>query len=160
MPVFQLHQLGDDAVEMDINGKLYTFTMVSLGGRSRMETVLRRVVPNPIDIAKEACSGQPHEVARVLMDKAFHQRSFWPPAIESDEGVDWVMKSFDLQIAMLREMLRLHHPDLSLDEARSVGESIGIETFAALMRFGWTGKRPDDPDPKATDQPAQPIGNE
>lgn len=133
--------------------------MVSLGGRARIDAVMRQCVPDPLQVAKTAVKDLAKELVGPIIEKALYKRTFWPPAVESDEGIDAIMKYPALQSAVISEMLRFNHPAVSSSVPDRIVEAITLETFGALLNFAWMGVKPGEPLPKATGAEAPQIGN-
>jgi hypothetical protein len=98
-----------------------------------------------MDLYKEAARDATPQVAAAIFDKAVHRRAFWPPAIDSEEGVNLILSHINLQAAVVQEMLKKNHPEITFDSALQLVEQISPAAFATLATFAWTGRRPDDP---------------
>lgn len=157
MPVFHLNELGDDFIETELGGVVYKMTPLTIGGRSQIQAYVRKQADDPMVIAREAMRDQPPAVADAIFNRACARRAFFPPAVDSEEGVAIILRSIELQTAIVGEMLKKFHPDLTKDQVREIVENTNPEAFAKLATYAWTGKRPDDPNP-AADQATQSTG--
>ncbi|CAB4147211.1 hypothetical protein UFOVP517_17 [uncultured Caudovirales phage] len=157
MPVFQLNELGDDFMEVQAGGTTYRLSPLTLGGRSRLQAVVRKLADNPMDLSKEAMRDMPPQVAAEIFNRACQRRAYWPPAIDSEDGVALILRSLELQTAVVGEMLAKFQPELTKDQVAKLVEGMDPTAFATLATFAWTGKRPDDPNFPA-DQATQSTG--
>lgn len=158
MAVFHLNELGHDSISKTVNGRELLFSPLTLGERSKVQAVLRRVLPDPIDVAKNAAQDQPVPVANAIWEKALKARAFWPPSIDSQEGLALIDSNLEIQVAIVKGSLKPNHPDMGDDEIRKIAESFGTQEFAQVAVFALTGKRVEDPNWPTPNQPSQPTG--
>ena len=152
MPVFPLNELGHDFESVTVNGRELRFSPLTIGERSKIQAVIRKVQPDPIKLAREAAEGQPEKVASAIFEKALKARAYWPASLDSPDGLQLIESSLEVQSAMILGMLRPNHPELTESEIRSIAESFSPQAFAALAVYGLTGKRLDDPNWQTPDQ--------
>lgn len=145
MPSFQLNELGHDFETAVVNGQELHFSPLTIGDRSRIQAVIRKIHPDPIKLAREAAEGQPEKVASAILEKAIKARAYWPPSIDSQEGMGLIDNSIEIQTALIAGMLRPNHPDLTAAQVATITESLSTQEFAPLAVYGLTGKRLDDP---------------
>lgn len=154
MPVFQLNELGDDFLEAELGGTIYKLAPLTLGSRSQIQVHIRKHADDPMLLAREAMRDQPPAVADAIFNRACARRAYFPPAVDSEEGVAILLRSIELQTAVVSEMLKKFHPELTKDQIAELVLQINPEAFATLATYAWTGKRPDDP--KSVTAPAAP----
>jgi hypothetical protein len=158
MPSFPLNELGYDFETFTIGGRELKFSPLTIGERSKIQAVIRKVQPDPIKLAREAAEGQPEKVAAAIFEKAMKARAYWPSALDSPEGLQLIESSIEIQTAMIQGMVRPNHPELTEQEIKTIAESITPQAFASMAVYGLTGKRLDDPNSQTPNQASQPTG--
>jgi len=158
MPSFPLNELGFDFEAIMVNGRELKFSPLTIGERSKIQAVIRKVQPDPIKLAREAAEGQPEKVATAIFEKALKARAYWPASLDSPEGLQLVESSIEIQSAVIAGMLKSNHPELTQAEILTITESLTPQAFAALAVFGLTGKRLDDPNLQTPNQPRPQTG--
>lgn len=158
MPSFPLNELGYDFETVTVNGRELKFSPLTIGERSKIQAVIRKVQPDPIKLAREAAEGQPEKVASAIFEKAIKARAYWPASLDSPEGLQLVESSIEIQSALLSGMLRANHPELTQAEILTITESLAPQTFATLAVYGLTGKRLEDPNWQVPNQPRPQTG--
>jgi hypothetical protein len=158
MPSFQLNELGHDFEPITVNGREFRFSPLTIGERSKIQAIIRKVQPDPIKVAREAAEGQPEQVVSAIFEKAIKARAFWPASLDSPEGLQLIESSIEIQVAIVQGMLKVNHPELTASEGQTIAESLSPQTFAAIAVYGLTGKRLDDPNLKAPNPLSEPTG--
>lgn len=158
MPSFQLNELGHDFETVAIGGRELRFSPLTIGERSKIQAIIRKVQPDPIKVAREASEGQTEQVVSAIFEKAIKARAFWPASLDSQEGLQLIESSIEIQVAMIQGMLKPNHPELTAAEVQTIAESLTPQSFAALAVYGLTGKRLDDPNLKTPNQSVKPTG--
>lgn len=156
--VFHLNELGDDFIEVESGGAIFKLSPLTIGGRSRIQATVRKVADDPMDLANIASRGQAPAVVAEIFKVAIRQRAYFPPAIDSEDGVALILRSIDLQVAVVAEMLRKFQPDTTTAQAAAIVDVMDPLRFADLATYAWTGKRPGDPNPTPADQATRSIG--
>lgn len=158
MPSFQLNELGHDFESITVNGRELRFSPLTIGERSKIQAIIRKVQPDPIKIAREAAEGQLEQVASAIFEKAIKARAFWPASLDSPEGLQLIESSIEIQVAIVQGMLKANHPELTAAEVQTIAESLSPQVFAGIAVYGLTGKRLDDPNLRKPNQSSEPTG--
>lgn len=158
--VFQLHQLGDDFIEIpDRSGKVWRFSPLTLGGRSRVSAMIRNRAVDPMQTFHEASRGEPPGVVAEMFKVAARQRAFWPPKIEDPEGIWLITETPDLYVEVIFEMLRRHQSGVTREAAAVIADEFNSISFSKLLMYGLSGLRPDDPNLWALPKDPEPTGS-
>lgn len=148
MPVFSLDDMVAKTLPFIFEGREWTATRLSQGGRGRMEMVIRRLVPNPLSVFKDTAKDMPAPVVAEMYREASRQYSFWPPIPESEIGQNLLLGNTEYQAELLYECLKKEHP-ISKDDAKRMVESMPWTGLCRVLSFALTGTMPgDEDDPK------------
>lgn len=143
--VFDIDDLIARKFEFRIHERKWVISELTAGDRAEIGNVLRRVVPNPLTDAKEACRDLPPATAKEVWKEAKRQYAYWPPLPESEEGQAYLFSSKEVQVAVLYHAMK-RNQDTDQDDVREIIEDIPYQTaLIKLLMFAITGRGVDDP---------------
>ena len=143
--VFDIDDLIARKLQFRLNGRDWTISELTTGDRAEIGNVLRKVVPNPLTEAKEACRDLPPATAKEVWKEARRQYAYWPPMPESDEGQAYLFASKEVQAALLYHALK-RNQTVTVAEVAELVEAIPFQTaMIRLIMFALTGRSVDDP---------------
>ena len=144
--VFHLHQIAGDFIEINLDGKTLKITPLTMRGRGAIGSVFCSQVQSPIASVMELKSILPEESYKVALESAVKRQQYWPPAIDSQEALEVMAANLTMQTALLAEMLRKYHPADCEQLAIELMDSNTPIEYARIGAYGWTARRPDEPD--------------
>lgn len=148
MPVFNLDDLIVPAAEVKFGGEVISFSVLTLDQRGKVQAKLREIVPNPLEVAKRTLNNMlkpSRDDVDAIWRYAEQTYRFWPPVVESDEGIYWLTKDEGLQKYVFSMSANLEPDDPKLEKFY---HTIRSETMLQLVGFIVSGKDPRTIDPK------------
>ena len=143
--VFDIDDLIARKLEFRLHGRDWVISELTTGDRAEVGNVLRKVVPNPLTEAKEACRELPPATAKEVWKEAKRQYAYWPPLPESEDGQAYLFSSKEVQVAVLFHGLKRNQP-VTQAEAVELVDLIPFQTaMIRLLMFALTGRGTDDP---------------
>ena len=148
MPVFNLDDLIVPAADVVVGGKKYVFKTLTIEQRGKVQARLREIVPNPLEVAKKTLEGMPR-ASRDTIDTVWKYADqayrFWPPLVESEEGIHWLTSDEGLQRLVLSLSSGVDESDSMIDE---VMRAMNMGTLGNVIGFILSGVDPRTIDPK------------
>jgi len=144
--VFHLHQIAGDYIVYDLPEIRVKLTPLTMRGRGNLGSVFVNTVKSPVDNVLLLKGKLPEEAYQKALENAVKQQQYWPPAIDSVEALNIMAGSYALQESLLAEMLRKFQPEDCERLAKELMETLTPTEYAKIGGFGWTGRRPDEPD--------------
>lgn len=144
--VFHLHHIAGDFITFEHRGSVLKLTPLTMRGRANIQTAFVNTVQNPVEKLMAIKSKIPAEHYAQAMDQAIKQAQYWPPAIDSPEALNIIASDHRLQASILVEMLRKYQPDRCEPLADELMEDLTPQLYAAIGGYGWTCRRPNEPD--------------
>lgn len=143
---FSIDKLANSGTPVEINGKTWFVSQLTLRDQGRLQAVLKQVQPSPLSqVAPLARTLAPDAYAVVLRD-ARKDMLFWPSPITSAEGLNLLISSEEGQKALLQAALGKEQelPDTTLS---SLIDSLTYPMFIRIASIAISGEDPDN-DPK------------
>lgn len=123
----------DDRPELtvEVDGRRYGFSELTLEKRADLQAYLRRTVPHPVDAIKGHLAGLDPADRQALLESARRDAKSWPPDIGSQAGMMALTSTTDGQVEVLATALSIHHPECTRADAARLYRSLEREADRA-----------------------------
>lgn len=144
---FSIDKLANSGTPVEIDGKVWLVSQLTLRDQGKLQTVLKTIQPSPMSqVTSMSRSLSPESYAMVVRD-ARKDMLFWPSPITTPEGLNLVLTNEEGQKALL---------NLSLGKLQEVSEvilsdlveKITYPQFIRIASIAISGEDPDN-DPKS-----------
>lgn len=148
MESFSIDKLANAGIPVDISGKTYFVSQITLRDQGRLQSVLRTIQPLPMDQVAAIAKALPADVAaQVIKDARKEQSLYYPVPLTSPEGLSLLLGNENGQKALLKAALGKQQ---QISDAE-IDELIDKMTYTQFMRVAGIAISGEDPDtdPKA-----------
>lgn len=148
MESFAIDKLANSGIPVDIGGKTYFVTQITLRDQGKLQSVLRKIQPLPLEQVKSIAPSLPADVAaQVIKDARKEQSLFYPVPLTSTEGLSLLLGNEEGQKALLQAGLGKQQK-LSEDDINNMLDVITYPQFMRVAGIAISGEDPDA-DPKS-----------
>lgn len=147
MESFPIDKLVNAGVPLTIAGKEYLVTQFTLRDQGRLQAVIRKLEPNPLDVATKAMRGLASDVAAQVIKDARKDAMFWPSPITSDTGLAILFNHEEGQKEVLKAALSRAQECTDAD-IEAIMDRLTYMDFMKLAAVALSGEIPEQ-DPKA-----------
>jgi hypothetical protein len=147
MESFTIDKLANSGTPMQINGKDWLVTQLTLRDQGSLQAVIRKVQPKPMEHALTVIKGLPAEVVSQILRDARKDMMFWPSPITSQEGLAILFNHEEGQKAVIKAALGRAQVCTDDDVEEIAGQMTYVD-FMRLAAIAISGEDPED-DPKA-----------
>lgn len=131
---------------IELGGKTYQVPILRPAILGELSAWLKEVVPDPRVIARQHMEGLPDEVQKAMWLNAVEEARYWPPSVNSTEGKERLVSTYDGQVRTLYALLRRTTAGFTQDDAQSLAETMSSDDFDRLFELATPGELGD---PKA-----------
>lgn len=100
-----------------VEGRSYRFSELSMAALGRLQSVIKRIKPHPLDAVRPHLDGLPADIQARLIERALESAGDWPPRVGSAEGLHVLLHDPDGLVAALHEGLAASYPEATTDDA-------------------------------------------
>lgn len=144
---FPIDKLSNAGVPMDISGKTWYVSQITLRDHGRLQAVIRSVQPHPVTETVAAVKGLSADIAKDLCRDARKDLLHWPAPVTSPEGLGILLGSEEGQKELLRASLGKQQK-VTDDDISGLLDTLSYTQFMRLASIAISGEDPDN-DPKA-----------
>lgn len=114
-----LTQLVDTAPELEerIGGVRVFFSEIPIEAMAGLQAWIKERVPHPLEAIRDHLAHLPPAIAAELAERARQEAKSWPPEVGTEDGARVLTGTPDGQAECFYEGLKVHHPDVTRDDA-------------------------------------------
>jgi len=144
---FHIDKLANSGVPMQIAGKQWFVSQITLRDHGRLQAVIKSVQPHPVAETVAAVKGLSPDIAKDLCRDARKDLIHWPATVTSPEGLGILLGCEDGQKELLKAALGKQQ-SLTDDILAGLLDTLTYPQFMRIATIVISGEDPDN-DPKA-----------
>lgn len=147
MESFSIDKLANAGTPFTIAGKVWLATQLTLRDQGKLQAIIKKLQPKPMDVALQASRGLPAEAVAAIVKDARKDQLFWPSAITSQDGLAVLFNNEEGQKELLKASLGRAQQCTDAD-IEEIMDQMTFVDFMRLAAIAISGEDPDN-DPKA-----------
>lgn len=143
---FTIDRMANSGTPMEIAGKTWFVTQVTLNEYGRLQAIIKMLQPKPFEVAKEAARGLPPDLAIPVLNSGRKDQEFWPAPVASSQGLQILFNSREGQRELLKVCLG-RAQECKEEDIEHIMQTLGYVEFMKIAAVAISGEDPVD-DPK------------
>lgn len=144
---FHIDKLANAGIPVDLLGKTWYVSQITLRDHGKLQAVIRSVQPHPVAETIAAVKGLSQEISRELIRDSRKDLLHWPAPVTSPEGLTILLGCEEGQKELLKASLGKQQK-VTDDDIMSMIDTLSYPQFMRIASIAISGDDPEN-DPKA-----------
>jgi hypothetical protein len=131
-----LAQLTDAPTIVNVGGKDYAFSELTLASMGKLQGWIKSNFPHPLEAIKPHLEGFAAADRAYMIEAAQREAAYWPPAIGTPRASACLLTSPQGQTQVLYEGLKVHDPAATIEDADRLRRLLKRDEAKSLMVIG------------------------